>query len=663
MKPRVAVLGACLLLTGLVAGVFADSPPASAPAPSDDVLLDQARRYVEASDRYLHHAKVRRGMKGYGLTVMAGTDIVRFDAEIISVMGKWGPHADVILARLSGQGLEHSGVVAGMSGSPVYVVDPADGKSKLIGAVAYGWNGSKDPICGIQPITQMLAIEDVLSEITAPAGPSTAPTTRAVPAIVESDGPAFDPGTDELATAMSASPAARPWRAEAPATAPLARLMPLRTPLSTTGLDEGALTRASEILAPLGFVPLQAGAVTATQAKALQDVRLVPGAAVSVCLASGDMDLSAIGTVTDVVGNHVLAFGHPFFRQGDLKLPMGTAYIHTVIPGIGESFKLGSTLAIAGTLRRDEGTGVAGRIGQTAPTIPMTVRVAWTGRQRVQTFHFDLCQQTRLTPMILEMLLSQAIAGSRMPQEFSHAKYTLAIDLGTDLGTYEASNLLSGPKLAMVIDDATTPIHLVMRNRFARPPRIRGIRMDLEIADGDITGLIEDLRLDGQIYRPGETITGHATIRPTRRPKVSMDVSFELPPDLPEGQYTLTACDAGDSLHTDMRESPHLYVPQSLPQLVAALRRAAGRSNGDLFLRLPLPETGLALRQAEPPQLPPSVAGAINEARPFEARPFTRSLVRSLPTPYVVEGSVAATFTVAKRPAQTLIRQQKEPAP
>ncbi|MCY2927745.1 MAG: hypothetical protein NT031_20360, partial [Planctomycetota bacterium] len=279
MKPRDVVLGGCLLLTGIVGGLRADPPPATASAPApgvgEDVLLDRATRYVESSDRYLHHSKLRRGMKGYGLTVLAGAEIVRFEAEVLSVMTKWGPHADVILARLSGQGLEHSGVVAGMSGSPVYFTDPADGKSKLAGAVAYGWMGGKDPICGIQPITQMLAIEDVLAEIAATGRPTTAPATAPAPESGDPDQPAFDPGTDDLTAVLSGS---RPWLPKAAPDPAQARLLPLRTPLSVTGMGETALNRAAEILAPLGIVPLQGGAVAGAQAQALKDVRLVPGA-------------------------------------------------------------------------------------------------------------------------------------------------------------------------------------------------------------------------------------------------------------------------------------------------------------------------------------------------------------------------------------------------
>ena len=149
------LLTSVLCWTAVIASARAEPPQTQ---PSGDNVLNAAAELVRRSDRYLHHDRLRRGMKGYGLTVLAGTKIVRFQVEIISVVTQWSPHQDIILARLSGQGLEKTGIIAGMSGSPVYVKDPADGKDKLIGAVAYGWSMQKEPLCGIQPITQMLAI-------------------------------------------------------------------------------------------------------------------------------------------------------------------------------------------------------------------------------------------------------------------------------------------------------------------------------------------------------------------------------------------------------------------------------------------------------------------------------------------------------------------------
>ena len=164
MKSFVA-LANCMILALLCGAACAEQP---APGVSGDSALAAAERYVRKSDRYLHHSRLRRGMKGYGLTVMSGVRIARFDVEIISVVEGWGPHQDVILARLSGKdvggvNIAVSGIISGMSGSPVYVQDPADGKYKIIGAVSYGWYAQKEAQCGLQPITQMIAVAGFLS--------------------------------------------------------------------------------------------------------------------------------------------------------------------------------------------------------------------------------------------------------------------------------------------------------------------------------------------------------------------------------------------------------------------------------------------------------------------------------------------------------------------
>jgi hypothetical protein len=214
-----------------------------------------------------------------------------------------------------------------------------------------------------------------------------------------------------------------------------------------------------------------------------------------------------------------------------------------------------------------------------------------------------------------------------------------------------------------LLDDAAAPVYVMLHNRFARPPKIRSIAVDVKVLAGDISGLIEDLRLDGQVYRPGQTLTGRLTLRRLRQPKVHLPVTFELPADLPEGQHTLTVCEANDSLRLDLRQSPHLFDPQTTAQLLQSIQLTVGRPNMDLYLRLPLAEGGLAIRKAELPNLPPSVAGAIADSRVPGTHAFERSLVRRQPTPYVINGSASASFTVSKRPTQTLIRQQKEPAP
>jgi len=175
----------CLIALALSAGAAAGGSPSGAVPPAGggvDERLAAARKYVEKSDRYLHHSLLRRGMEGYGLTVLEGVKPVRFKLKILSVMQRWAPHRDVILAMMSEQNLEHTRIVAGMSGSPCYVRDPRDGRDKLIGAVAYGWFAQQDPMAGIQPITQMLAAGGAFDRHSPGAGKAAASTPDLQPA-------------------------------------------------------------------------------------------------------------------------------------------------------------------------------------------------------------------------------------------------------------------------------------------------------------------------------------------------------------------------------------------------------------------------------------------------------------------------------------------------
>ncbi|MCP4379024.1 MAG: hypothetical protein GY794_22975, partial [bacterium] len=327
-----------------------------------DTRLKAAEKHVAESDRYLHHSVLKRGMKGYGLTVMAGIKPLRFDAEVVSVVGKFGPHQDVILARLKGLKLEKSMIISGMSGSPVFMKDPKDGKFKMVGAVAYGWDGQNEPLCGIQPITQMLAVGGFIpvagKDTIKAKGKSVSPSRyAAVPKgfLKEVLGVKKINFTSRFLTARGR----RKQSADAPA-----RMIALSTPVMVSGISARSFSRARRMMKPFGMVPMQSGQPGAAELADCKNAKLIPGGGISVALATGDSDLTAIGTVTDVVGDKVMAFGHSFFAAGATELPMGPAYIHTIISGRSSSFKMGSSLKMTGTITRDETTAIAGQIGR-----------------------------------------------------------------------------------------------------------------------------------------------------------------------------------------------------------------------------------------------------------------------------------------------------------
>ncbi len=649
-----------IIVAGLLCQFVSQAAAAKKPkaAPSPDSALAAARKLVEESDRYMHHSKLRRDMEGYGLTVLAGTKIVRFGAKIVSVITQWGPHQDVIIARLSGQGLDKTGIIAGMSGSPVYIRDK-DGKHKLIGAVAYGWSGHKIPICGVQPITQMLAVT------IEPRGKRARGRKVARGGRGKAVSAAAMPGHALLAAAIA--PEKRDfsgvgWPERLTQRRPMVPasggLVPLTTPLMVRGMGSRTMSALDKLLSPTGLMPVKAGGLNAPQAKEAVGAKLEPGAAIAVALVTGDSDYSAVGTVTDVLDGRVLAFGHSFYGAGDIEFPMGPAYVHTVIPTLMRSMKLSSQLDITGTLYRDEQTGVAGRIGPKPKMIPMTVNVNWKNDQRKQTYRYKLCRHRYLTGSLARMLMSDAAWGWRELPTYHTVRYSMTVDFGK-LGKYRTSNISSGNDVYWVTSDLTRPIMTLLDNPYGEPAKIASIDVSMTIDSGDITAQLLAFKLDGQTYRPGETVTGQVTIRRFRKPRTTLPVEFKLPADLPEGSYTLQVCDWSVATSRLQSEMPHRFDPRNTQQLLASIQRTVQLRGNVLYLRLPIKEgSGLAVRKQELPDLPDSRARILAQADPLNTRRFSRALVQKMTTDYVLSGSASAAFKVVKRPKETLIRKQ-----
>ncbi|MDP6636581.1 MAG: hypothetical protein QGG42_16910 [Phycisphaerae bacterium] len=614
-----------------------------------DTRLDAAEKFVAKSNRYLHHSALKRGMKGYGLTVMAGIKPIRFDAEIVSVVSKFGPHLDVILATLSGHKLEKTMIISGMSGSPVFMKDPKDGKFKMIGAVAYGWNGQNEPLCGIQPITQMLAAGGFISvegKDTIGASKSVLPGRSAVAP------------KGFLKTALSVKKidfASHSLSKMIPTneSTEATRLVPLSTPVMVSGMSSRGLTRARGMLKSLGMIALQGGGPGAAEAAAAKNAKLIPGGGIAIPMASGDADMTAVGTVTEVVGNKVMAFGHSFYSYGQVEMPMGPAYIHTIISGRNNSFKLGSSLNVTGTVTRDETSAIAGMIGRKPAMIPMKVQVEWSADKRKQAFNFKIAKHRMMTPMLVSMMVGDAAWGWRELPERHRVSYSLSVDFGK-LGKYRASNVSSGSDVYWVTSDLDRAVFSMMRNPYGPRPDIKGIDVSMKIEPGEITAGIIDFRLDSDTYAPGDTLTGVLTLARPRKTRTTIPVEFKLPDDLPEGTHVLQVSDWSSAASADRREQPHKYSPKTTEQLLASMQRSVLLQGNVLYMRLPLKEGGgISLDKKELPDLPASKAAMITQARLLDTGSFSRSLLRQTKVDYVLDGSAVARFTVTKHRRQT----------
>jgi len=311
------------------------------------------------SSKFMSVDEVRQGMKGFGKTVFQGTTIEQFDVEVLGVLKNFAPRQDMILARLSGGPLEKTGVIAGMSGSPVYI----DGK--LVGAVAYAFPFAKEPIAGIQPILQMLGILDQkpgstpkIAQASSGTLPSESPTAFVLGQLQKlADGIPLH----QLLLPQSLLSASPFQAGGAPS------LMHIQTPLLVSGASQTALQQFAPLFNAFGFTPVQAGGgASAASLKAAAPSKLEPGSSVNVEMIRGDLSWSANGTVTYVDGDRVYAFGHPNLSAGPTDVPMSAGYVISLLPNVQNSFKLAVPLDVVGSFQQDRSTGIAGTLGATS---------------------------------------------------------------------------------------------------------------------------------------------------------------------------------------------------------------------------------------------------------------------------------------------------------
>ncbi len=351
---------------------------------------------------------VRPGMKGVGQTVMVGTKLEEFRVEILGVMKDVSPGRDMVLARLSGCNLEHSGIIQGMSGSPVYI----DGK--LLGAVAYGWEFAKDPIAGITPFSQMVQyVRSNDKKLAAEAREGAPAVASAEPVKLE------EPWELDRIPSVGSSSGFAPGAVSGGG---LAGMRPIATPLAASGFSPRSLALLAEKLGPLGMAPMAGGAAQEDVIQKEGDRPLGPGSPLSVAMVTGDFDLSGIGTVTHVEGNRVYGFGHPMMGLGSCELPMMTGYIHTVYPRASVSMKMGSPLKTVGVLDTDVSTAVAGRVGPKPDMLPMTVKAKVGRYSDPRTYNVKIVREPNLLPMMVMSVLTNAIdTEGNLPDELDGA--------------------------------------------------------------------------------------------------------------------------------------------------------------------------------------------------------------------------------------------------
>jgi hypothetical protein len=624
-----ALISTVAILAGCAVSSFAGEP--------------DPRSYWDVKD-------LRPGMKGTGRTVMVGTKLEEFGAEVLGVMRDVSPGRDMVLCRLTGCNLEHAGIIQGMSGSPIYI----DGK--LLGAVAFAWEFAKDPIAGVTPFQQMVQYVRANDRKLAAEAKDLlrgGAVHAALRAGSVSDGLMLFSGETPDPVGAVGLPSGGPAR---PPTVPVsggaAGMTPIVTPLAASGFSPRALAVLETQLRPLGMAPMAGGAAPEHVLREEANRPLVPGSPLSIAMVMGDFDLSGIGTVTHVEGNRVYGFGHPMFSLGVCELPMMTGYIHTVYPRASVSMKMGSPLKVVGVIDTDVSTGVAGRVGPVPDMLPVSVRVK-TGRYAdSRLYKVQMIREPTLLPALLMSVLTSAIdTEGNLPEELTaHLNATFKMKGHEPISL---SDTFSGPRYTGPMGAAAlfTPLaaitNMLVRNPMA-PVRIEGIECEVDVEPGRKVAVIESVRLLSDTIEPGKDLKAFVTLKPYKGEREVVELVLPIPADFPEGAHEALFCDVTSSIRRRFRNEPPLGEPHDLAGFMKTIRMQTGPKRTEIFAHVATPERGLAIQGQELPNLPGSVRAAFASKKEVPAQPLRADLIAVAPTAWVVEGAQALRFTVAK---------------
>jgi hypothetical protein len=588
---------------------------------------------LAARDTLMPVGDVRPGMIGVGRTVFRGAAIEEFKVHIIGTLKSVvAPQRDLILARLEGGPLAETGVIAGMSGSPVYI----DGK--LVGAVSYQLGQfPKEPIAGITPIAEMT---DATALAARPAMPVSLPIGRAVSAAellpvwrqTLLAPPSFGAAAADVLQALAGAGPGRHVASD---------LRPIAVPLTVGGFGEGTLEQLVPGLPGLTIVTAQArGAQAAAPAPAAS---LAPGDAVGVALLSGDFSIGATGTVTHVDGDRVYAFGHPLYNLGPTQFPMTRAEVVAVLPSLVTSSKLASLGATVGTISQDRATAIAGRLGAPPSLIPLQITLN-SSRAPSRTFRFSMVHDPLFTPLLSYLAVANVLTSYQ--RQTGAATYVLRGDAR-----------FTGGQAAIAFDDAfigdqaaanaaayvAAPLTLLYRNA-NEPFALAGLSLTIDADEATRTAEIERVWIDEPVVRAGRPARVRIQLRTFDGRDEVLTQAIDIPANA-TGTLQLSVSDGPRMGAQDPRGARAEL--QAVGQIVRAANRA--RRNHRVYLRLSASAPGAVVDGEPMPNLPPSVAGVFDADRSGTGTTALRSATRGeweIAVPFTVSGARQIPLTI-----------------
>jgi hypothetical protein len=585
--------------------------------------------------------EIRPGMVGISRTVFDGTHVEEFKAHIIGVLENViGTHRNLILAKLEGGPLANTGVIAGMSGSPVYI----DGR--LIGAVSYALGSfSKEPIAGITPIAEMTD-STTFNDVRPPGSkvkveyPFTQETlSAAFRKALNWNRPFADRPNDAQLTGISAVAGLGGSQLGT-------LLRPIATPLVMSGFEPELAEVFGSAFREQGFIPTGGSAAAGPRAgEAAYEGPLKPGDAVGVMLIGGDLQMGGTGTVTHIDGDRVYAFGHPMYNLGPIEFPMTRAYVYTVLPSLFSSMKLSTTGETIGTVVQDRATAIAGRLGKGPRMIPVAISLE-SGRGPKQTFNFRVVNDQLFGPLMTYASILNTLGS----YERQYGAATFSVRGSATITKHDPvsfNNLFSGDQASMnAAAYIVGPITALMGNDYEKVD-LEGVNVTFGSTEEPRTAMLERVWLDDPRPRAGRTVPLKVLFRTYRGEEVVRTLPIEIPANA-SGTLSLLVSDGARLGQSELRElrSPQ---PRSVDQMIRALNK--GRRNNTLYVKLLGSEAGAVVNGELLSSLPPSVLGVLEGDRNsgnFNPLHSATMAEWELPTEHAVAGSRTLTITVSQ---------------
>jgi len=555
-------------------------------------------------------ADVRPGMRGYGLSVFHGWEPESFQVEIVDVIRNANPGGDLILARFSGKNLETSGVIAGMSGSPVFITN-AGGGEKLIGAVAYGWPSTKETIGCIQPIFQMLSEKGLADSGFQPAPRSATPGRLSIPL----SGEGF---TAEALSFLSTNFAAD----------------------VSSGNDS--------VPAISGLAGFSDGENAGPASEGLH-----PGDAVALNMVDGDLRLQGVGTVTWVSNDDVYIFGHQMDLAGNVKLPVSRSYIYSVISADPISFKLGSSSKPIGSTVYDGEHGVYCRTGDAPAMVPVELRLqSWV---KEKTFHFRVADSRTQLPGLVAACIGSSLTSVAGALEDKRVTMAFRIETEGPSGQRTLSNRFQYSFVPsyfnswMLLNDLQGWLAFLLQNDVAKLS-IRKIDLDVSMERGAKYLSLQGVSLDRLQYLPGDTVVARVHLREYRGDNRTCELRIPLPSKIAPGQYRVIVGSDSAVVLEIARLFPRYYAAQNLDDLerLAQLRQEAET----LVAAVAVPRNGLYTPQGRLENFPAQYArlysGGLDSLNPTA---YPDVLDSRITLDAALFGLWSATITVAEKTA------------